>query len=84
MPFIVFAWGIVMVGRHPKSVPVFKSYDLNLMRHFMASLVTMEICLVRLYLLILTVPVDEDIGLRFLLGMTEAGLSPGIIFYLSW
>ena len=50
----------------------------------MASLVTMEICLVRPYLLSLTVPVDEDIGLRFLLGMTEAGLSPGIIFYLSW
>ena len=44
----------------------------------------MEICLVRLYLLSLTVPVDEDIGLRFLLGFAEAGLFPGIVFYLSW
>ena len=32
----------------------------------------------------LTVPVDEDIGLRFLLGLAEAGLFPGIVFYLSW
>jgi hypothetical protein len=27
---------------------------------------------------------DEDTALRFLLGMAEAGLLPGIIFYLSW
>ncbi len=50
----------------------------------MASLVTMEIFLVRPYILSFTVPVDEDIGLRFLLGFAEAGLYPGIVFYLSW
>ena len=50
----------------------------------MASLVTMEIFLVRFYLLGLTVPVDENLGLRLLLGLAEAGLPPGIIFYLSW
>ena len=50
----------------------------------MALLVIMEICLVRPYLLSLTVPVDEDIGLRFLLGLAESGMSPGMTFYLSW
>jgi hypothetical protein len=30
------------------------------------------------------VNVNEDTGLRFLLGLAEAGLLPGIIFYLSW
>jgi hypothetical protein len=50
----------------------------------MASLVTMEIFLIRPCLLGLTVPVEEDIGLRFLLGLAEAGMPPGIVFYLSW
>ena len=30
------------------------------------------------------VNVNEDTGLRFLLGLAEAGLLPGIVFYLSW
>lgn len=50
----------------------------------MASLVTTEIWLVCLKYSDSLVNVDEDTGLRFLLGLAEAGLLPGIIFYLSW
>jgi len=73
-----------MVGRRAKSASCSKILYFEHSRHFMASLVTMEIFLVRPYILSFTVPVDEDIGLRFLLGFAEAGLYPGIVFYLSW
>ena len=28
--------------------------------------------------------VDKDTALRFLLGVAEAGMYPGAVFYLSW
>lgn len=77
-------WGIAMVRVVPPLLFLLSSQLLSTdiaRRHH-------KLCWSRGYVhcqfLLVGLSIDLDPGLRFLLGLAEAGLYPGVVFYMSW
>ena len=79
----MLVWGITMVCVF-YDYPELMYYYILLSRLCMGSLQITQVSLVRDWISSGRQYYNMGTGLRFLLGLAEAGLYPGVVFYMSW
>ena len=79
----MLVWGITMVCACYDYLEPMYYYNL-LSRLCMGSLQITQASLVRDWISSGRQYFNMGTGLRFLLGLAEAGLYPGVVFYMSW